>query len=57
MGRRLGNEALPRSLSEIDFNSSQGKAADCSTARVVLIDRMSKGCKMRLWANGLEVAI
>jgi hypothetical protein len=25
--------------------------------RVVLIDRMSKGCKMRLWAKGSGVAI
>jgi hypothetical protein len=25
--------------------------------RAVLIDRMSKGCKMRLWANGSGVAI
>jgi hypothetical protein len=49
--------AKARSPSEIDFDSYPGKAADCSTVGVFLIDRMSKGCKMRLWANGLGVAI
>jgi hypothetical protein len=48
---------IARSLSEIDFDSCQRKTADRSGAGVVLIDRMSKGCKMRLWANGSGVAI
>jgi hypothetical protein len=28
-----------------------------SRQRIVLIDRMSKGCKMRLWAKGSGVVI
>jgi hypothetical protein len=49
--------AVTRSPSEIDFDSYLGRAADCSAAGVVLIDRMSKGCKMRLWAKGSGVVI